>query len=68
MKPTENIPPPHGEGLTRMNDCLPCPFCGSKWILKGERYFAICNDCGATGPERVKGSDGKAVKDWNTRA
>lgn len=48
---------------------LPCPFCGSARIVKGERYFAMCVDCGATGPER--NSDATVRKftgDWNTRA
>lgn len=47
----------------------PCPFCGSARIAKGERYFAMCVDCGATGPERnADATVGKFTKDWNTRA
>lgn len=48
-------------------DCLPCPFCGSHRIIKGERYFAMCVDCGATGPEKNQASEQKFKKDWNTR-
>jgi len=48
---------------------LPCPFCGSSRIVKGERYFAMCVDCGATGPERnADASERKYVGDWNQRA
>lgn len=52
-----------------LTDCLPCPFCGSSRIVKGERYFALCVDCGATGPERTgdKGGVNLAKKDWNSR-
>ena len=49
-------------------EAKPCPFCGSNRIVKGERYFAMCVDCGATGPER--NSDAPARKffgDWNRR-
>ena len=49
-------------------DALPCPFCGSTRIVKGERFYAMCVECGATGPER--NSDATARKftgDWNTR-
>ena len=47
---------------------LPCPFCGSKRIVKGDRYFAMCVDCGATGPERNSdATERKFVGDWNTR-
>jgi Lar family restriction alleviation protein len=48
----------------------PCPFCGGARILKGDRYFAICVDCGATGPERIgdKAGQKKLFADWNTRA
>lgn len=45
----------------------PCPFCGSTRIVKGERYFAMCVDCGATGPERISSNHSKTFKDWNTR-
>ncbi len=48
---------------------LPCPFCASTRIVKGERYFAMCVDCGATGPERnADASERKFMGDWNTRA
>lgn len=47
---------------------LPCPFCGSRWIVKGERYFAMCVDCGATGPERnADATERKFTGDWNAR-
>lgn len=48
----------------------PCPFCGGTRIVKGERYFAMCVDCGATGPERQssKSSAQKIAGDWNYRA
>jgi len=47
---------------------LPCPFCGSERIVKGERYFAMCVDCGATGPERnADATTKKFLADWNTR-
>lgn len=47
----------------------PCPFCGSTRIVKGERYFAMCVDCGATGPERNSdATEKKFIGDWNTRA
>jgi Lar family restriction alleviation protein len=46
----------------------PCPFCGSTRIVKGERYFAMCVDCGATGPERnADASQAKFIRDWNAR-
>lgn len=49
-------------------DAKPCPFCGSNRIVKGERYFAMCVDCGATGPERNGDATvRKFVGDWNTR-
>ena len=49
-------------------DALPCPFCGSSHIIKGERYFAMCVDCGATGPERsADATQRKYTVDWNTR-
>ncbi len=49
-------------------DAEPCPFCGSKRIVKGERYFAMCVDCGATGPERnADASVRKFSGDWNNR-
>jgi hypothetical protein len=49
-------------------DCLPCPFCGSKRIIKGDRWFGMCVDCGATGPERTgKSNENKVKLDWNTR-
>jgi len=49
-------------------DAKPCPFCGSVRIVKGERYFAMCVDCGATGPERnADATQNKFVGDWNTR-
>ena len=52
-----------------MASALPCPFCGSLRIVKGERYFAMCVDCGATGPERnADATERKFVGDWNTRA
>lgn len=53
----------------RLENALPCPFCGSLRIVKGERYFALCVDCGATGPERSgdKGGVNLAKKDWNSR-
>lgn len=48
---------------------LPCPFCGGSRIVQGSRYFAMCVDCGATGPERIgdKAGQAKLMKDWNTR-
>lgn len=52
------------ESNAQLKDAKPCPFCGSNWILIGERYYAICVDCGATGPERSKA---KMLKDWNSR-
>lgn len=49
-------------------DAKPCPFCGGGRIVKGERYFAMCVDCGATGPERnADASAKKYTADWNTR-
>lgn len=55
--------------LTSFADAKPCPFCGSRNIVKGCRYFAMCVDCGATGPERVgdKGGIKIGLKDWNSR-
>lgn len=52
-----------------MSDFKPCPFCGGTRIVKGERYFAMCVDCGATGPERIGDKAGvkKLVADWNTK-
>ncbi len=53
---------------TTLPSALPCPFCGSSRIVKGERYFAMCVDCGATGPERNSdASQRKFTADWNTR-
>ncbi len=56
--------------LPRADDAQkPCPFCGSRRIVKGERYFAMCVDCGATGPERsADATQRKFMGDWNTRA
>jgi hypothetical protein len=49
-------------------NALPCPFCGGTRIVKGERYYAMCVDCGATGPERnADATAGKYTKDWNGR-
>lgn len=50
-------------------ELLPCPFCGGSRIVKGERYFAMCVDCGATGPERIGDKAGvkKLFVDWNTQ-
>lgn len=58
------------EELPNIVELLPCPFCNGKRIIKGERYFAMCIDCGATGPERIgdKAGISKLFKDWNTRA
>ena len=51
-----------------LENAKPCPFCGSGRIVKGERYFAMCVDCGATGPERNSdATERKFVGDWNTR-
>ncbi len=51
-----------------LENCLPCPFCGSLRIVKGERYYAMCVDCGATGPERnADATVKKFTGDWNTR-
>ena len=51
-----------------LENAKPCPFCGSTRIVKGERYFAMCVDCGATGPERnADATQKKFVGDWNTR-
>lgn len=48
---------------------LPCPFCGSSRIVKGARFYAMCVDCGATGPERnADATEKKFMGDWNTRA
>lgn len=53
---------------TILVDAKPCPFCGSTRIVKGDRYFAMCVDCGATGPERnADATERKFVGDWNTR-
>jgi transcription elongation factor Elf1 len=68
---TKNTP---GEPATdplaaiRLPNALPCPFCGSTRIVKGERYYAMCVDCGATGPERnADATRGKFTADWNSR-
>lgn len=47
----------------------PCPFCGSDRIVKGERYFAMCINCGATGPERASENtpERKWKGDWDFR-
>ena len=56
------------EQTTKLDNPLPCPFCGSLRIVKGERYFAMCVDCGATGPERNSDAGKKKfMGDWNTR-
>lgn len=45
-----------------------CPFCGSERIVKGERYFAMCVECGATGPERnADAGVRRFTRDWNSR-
>jgi hypothetical protein len=51
-------------------ELLPCPFCASVRIIKGERYFAMCVDCGATGPERATPTtpERKWKCDWNNRS
>lgn len=62
MSQAETLLPVH------LPDALPCPFCGSTRIVKGERYFAMCVDCGATGPERnADASQRKYTADWNSR-
>lgn len=49
-------------------EAIPCPFCGSRRIVQGERHYAMCVDCGATGPERnADATRRKFVGDWNTR-
>ena len=54
--------------IVELPEAKPCPFCGSRKIVKGERYYAMCVDCGATGPERTAdASQRKFVGDWNTR-
>jgi len=51
-----------------LRNAKPCPFCGSTRIVKGERYYAMCVNCGATGPERnADATERKFVGDWNTR-
>jgi hypothetical protein len=52
-----------------MSEMQPCPFCGSVRIIKGERYFAMCVECGATGPERSRENtpENKWRGDWNSR-
>ena len=54
----------------RLENPTPCPFCGSTWILIGYKYAAICNDCGATGPDSTKqgGAIRQATNLWNLRA
>lgn len=53
----------------KLENAMPCPFCGSVNIVKGERYFAMCVDCGATGPERSADATArKFTGDWNARA
>ncbi len=52
----------------KLLNAKPCPFCGSSRIVKGERYFAMCVDCGATGPERNSdATEKKFTGDWNSR-
>lgn len=50
----------------RLANALPCPFCGSTYILSGYKFAAICNDCGATGPDKEHAP--RALKAWNKRA
>jgi hypothetical protein len=51
-----------------LDNPAPCPFCGSVRIVKGERCFAMCVDCGATGPERnADATRAKFTGDWNMR-
>jgi hypothetical protein len=59
----------NAEHKLKSAELLPCPFCGSCRVIKGERYFAMCVDCGATGPERQGDKAGikKLFADWNTR-
>lgn len=53
-----------------------CPFCGSSNLTQGKTYtvgifFRVkCADCGAEGPNKVKGTDKELSKDeairiWN---
>lgn len=67
---SENVNREAGTALAeaRLLDAKPCPFCGSTRIMKGERYFAMCVDCGATGPERNGDATvRKFTGDWNAR-
>ena len=53
-----------------MSEHKPCPFCGGTWILPGNKWSAICNDCGATGPmsnKKGEPSDAKKLDMWNSR-
>ena len=49
---------------------VPCPFCGSVDIAPAPRYsFPVstrCNDCGATGPQKLTGREADAA--WALRA
>lgn len=60
---------PQPEQKSETPELKPCPFCRGTRIIKGERYFAMCVDCGATGPERIGDKAGikKLFADWNTR-
>lgn len=61
IKQTINLP-------VHLENCKPCPFCGSFRVVKGERYYAMCVDCGATGPERnADATVKKFTGDWNDR-
>lgn len=66
-----------------MSDLKSCPFCGgerfkaySTWVpSEADYWFAVCEDCGARGPEvACKSRDPKdewesrAFDAWNTRA
>lgn len=66
---TSPIDPKQGEQAVD-NGFEPCPFCASTRIVKGNRYFAMCVDCGATGPERIGDKAGikKLKNDWNIRS
>jgi Lar family restriction alleviation protein len=61
-------------GVLRMNELLPCPFCGGEADIEydssWQTYAATCGDCGAQAEyakEREDNYNAKAAGNWNRR-
>ena len=57
--------------MTKLQEPLPCPFCGSKHVGHTKldyREFVICNRCGAGADSADTAPEKTALEVWNTRA